>query len=285
MKRALLLCLIAAVGYGFGAVFQARGARMASNQGRSGVLKTTTQPLFLVGIFLDICSWVISRFALHTLPLFAVQTILAGSLAITVVLARIMLGTELRRSDRTAVGLTMIGLVLVGISAGEDTAKGLSQSLRLGVLLGVPTIAVAGLALIRLGRSIPLALLAGASFTGSAMAARTVSFKYIKVHGILTTPLVWAVVLYAAMALGLHAVALMKGSVGPVTAAMWATEVLVATIVGAALLDDHMRPGWQIPAIVGIALTVIATVILARSPAQELEQRLPARPVRTGAET
>ena len=48
---------------------------------------------------------------------------------------------------------------------------------------------------------------------------------------------------------------------------------IVATVIGAALLGDHMRPGWTIPAIIGIAITLGATVVLARSPAQELEHR------------
>jgi len=82
------------------------------------------------------------------------------------------------------------------------------------------------------------------------------------------------VLIYAVLALGMHAVALIRGHVGPVTAAMWATEVLVATIVGAAALGDHMRPGWTIPAILGITMTLLATVVLARSPAQELDHRV-----------
>jgi hypothetical protein len=35
-----------------------------------------------------------------------------------------------------------------------------------------------------------------------------------------------------------------------------------------------VRDGWEIPATIGIGLTLGATVVLARSPAQELEHRL-----------
>lgn len=273
MKRALALCLIAAVGYGLAAVLQAQGARHAGAKGRTGLVRTAKQPLFLCGVVLDVFSWVISRFALHTLPLFAVQTILAGSLAITVLLARVMLKSELRRTDQVAVALTIAGLIIVGISAGEDTAHGLTRGLRVGVLLGVPAVALVGLATIKLAKPIALSVLAGAAFTGSALAARTVSVADISVNGVLTEPLLWAVLLYAVMALVFHAVALMQGTVGAVTSAMWATEVVVATVIGALLLDDHMRPGWQIPAIIGIGMTLVATVILARSPAQDLEHR------------
>src|SRR5215204_4886293 len=92
MKTALLLCVIAAVGYGVGAVLQAVGARHAAAKGCSGsdgLVTMVIQPIFLLGLLVDFASWLISRFALHTLPLFAVQTILAGSLAVTVLLARV----------------------------------------------------------------------------------------------------------------------------------------------------------------------------------------------------
>ena len=273
MKTALALCLIAAVGYGCGAVMQALGARRAAALGETGIASMARQPVFLLGMLVDFASWVISRFALHTLPLFAVQTILAGSLAITVVLARWVLGTELRGPDRLAIVATMIGLVLVGVSAGEEPSKEITHLLKLCILFGIPALIVLGSAAIKLKKSVVLAVLSGAAFTGSALAARAVHIKDQSITGILSEPLLWAVVAYAMLALGLHAYALMHGNVGPVTAAMWATEVLVATIVGALLLGDHMRPGWTIPAILGIALTLGATIVLARSPAQELEHR------------
>jgi drug/metabolite transporter (DMT)-like permease len=273
MKTALAFCLIAAVGYGVGAVLQALGARHASDAGKHGVAAMVRQPMFLLGLLADLASWVISRFALHTLPLFAVQTILAGSLAITVLLANVVLGTQLRRPDQFAIAATMLGLVIVGVSAGEDEARGISHLLKVCILLGIPATIIVGVILLKMSKSVMLAILAGGAFTGSALAARAVHIRDESVSGILSEPLLWAVLVYAVLALGLHAVALMRGSVGPVTAAMWATEVLVATVIGALALGDHMRDGWQIPASLGIAMTLTATVILARSPAQELDHR------------
>ena len=276
MKTALLLCVIAAVGYGVGAVLQAVGARQAAAKGCSGsdgLVTMVIQPIFLLGLLVDFASWLISRFALHTLPLFAVQTILAGSLAVTVLLARVVLGTQLRRADQWAIAATMLGLVLVGVSAGADEAKEVSHLLKVVILLGIPATVIVGLALIKLSKSIMLAILAGGAFTASALSARAVHFKDESISGILSEPLLWSVLIYALLALGLHAAALQRGQVGPVTAAMWATEVVVATVVGAAALGDHMREGWQIPAIVGIGLTLGATVVLARAPGQDLDHR------------
>ncbi|MCU1392244.1 MAG: hypothetical protein JWM34_672 [Ilumatobacteraceae bacterium] len=288
MKMALVLCLIASLGYGVGAVLQAVGARRAAaaqaldDHGDSpddsivdsgGIISMARQPVFLLGLLADFLSWLISRFALHTLPLFAVQTILAGSLAVTVLLAGAVLGAKLGRVEKLAVTATMIGLVIVGVSAGEDPATDITHRLKVGIMLGIPAVIVLGLMALKLQKSVVLAVLSGASFTGSALAARSVHIQDETFVGIVTEPLIWAVLIYAVLALGLHAVALMRGSVGPVTAAMWATEVLVATVIGAAALGDHMRPGWVVPAICGITITLVATIVLARSPAQDLEHR------------
>jgi len=232
------------------------------------------QPMFLLGLLADFGSWVISRFALHTLPLFAVQTILAGSLAVTVVLAGIVLGAELRKPDRWAIVATVAGLIIVGVSAGSDEARDVTHLLKLCILAGIPLIVVAAFFAIKMNKAVILAVLAGAAFTSSALAARTIRVNGESIGAILTEPMLWAMLIYAVLALAIHAGALMRGAVGPVTAAMWATEVLVAVVVGAVALDDHMRPGWALPATLGIALTLAATVVLARSPAQDLEHRI-----------
>lgn len=278
MKTALAFCLIAALGYGVGAVLQAVGARRANARGADGIVSMAKQPVFLLGLLADFLSWLISRFALHTLPLFAVQTILAGSLAVTVLLAGVVLGTHLGRAEKAAVVMTMVGLVIVGVSAGEEQAKDITHLLKVCTMLGIPAVIVLGLMAVKLRKSVLLAILSGASFTGSALAARSVHINGQGIVGIVTEPLMWAVLIYAVLALGLHAVALMRGSVGPVTAAMWSTEVLVATVIGAVALGDHMRPGWTLPAIGGIGLTLAATIVLARSPAQDLEHRNLANP-------
>jgi hypothetical protein len=274
MKTALVFCLVAALGYGVGAVLQALGARHAAAGDNMGVKAMVKQPMFLLGLLADFGSWVISRFALHTLPLFAVQTILAGSLAVTVVLAGIVLGAELRKPDRWAIVATVAGLIIVGVSAGSDEARDVTHLLKLCILAGIPAIIVAAFFAIKMNKAVVLAVLAGIAFTSSALAARTIRVRGQSIGAIFTEPMLWAMLIYAVIALAIHAGALIRGEVGPVTAAMWATEVLVAVVIGAVALDDHMRPGWALPATFGIALTLAATVVLARSPAQDLEHRV-----------
>ena len=173
MSSALALAVLASVGYGIGAVLQAVGAMRSTVRGRVGIAAFAREPVFALGLLADIASWAISRVALRTMPLFAVQTVLAGSVAITVVLARVVLGVRLRRRDRWAIAASMFGLVIVGISAGKAHAKPTSHLLTVCILLGIPALMLIAAVVARIGKSVILAILAGLSFTGSALAARS----------------------------------------------------------------------------------------------------------------
>ncbi len=268
---ALVLSFIAAVGYGGGAVLQAAGVRRANAKGSEGLVGLVQQPLFLIGLLADFGSWLVSRFALHSLPLFVVQSILAGSLAVTVLLARLVLGVALRTPERLAIAATVVGIAIVGVSAGDGPAQDITQVLKISILLGIPAIGALGFIAVRMKKSVLLAVLAGTGFTGSALAARAVRIDDVSIVGVLTEPLLWAVLVYAILALAMHAIALINGTVGAVTATMWSTEVLIAAVIGFVALGDHVRPHFLVPALFGIALMLAATIVMSRSPAQDLE--------------
>jgi hypothetical protein len=65
-----------------------------------------------------------------------------------------------------------------------------------------------------------------------------------------------------------YAHALEHGDVGPVTAALWVTEIVVPAIAGVALLADRARPGWGPVVLIASTVAVTATTVLATSPAQ-----------------
>ena len=60
------------------ALWEARGSRLA-RYGRAVWL----QPWFLAGLVADVLAWVLTVVALRFLPVFAVQAILAGAIALT----------------------------------------------------------------------------------------------------------------------------------------------------------------------------------------------------------
>jgi hypothetical protein len=58
------------------------------------------QPRYLGGLGVDALGWVCTVVALRQLPVFAVQAVLGGSIALTAVLARMVYGSALRTVDR-----------------------------------------------------------------------------------------------------------------------------------------------------------------------------------------
>ena len=122
---AAIMLVIAVGAYGAGAVAQAVGARQAEAHpdGSRGLFAILSHPASLLGLVFDLVAWVLSRLALHTLPLFTVNTVLAGSLAVTVLLSHRFLETALHRRELWAIGATVLGLVLVGLAADSSVAS------------------------------------------------------------------------------------------------------------------------------------------------------------------
>lgn len=273
VASAFVALALAVVSYGVGTVLQAMGARRSAKtyngeRRQSSLIVVLTHPLTLCGLALDALGWGMSRFALHTLPVFAVQTMLAGSLAVTVLAARVAFGSRLRRETQAAIVLAMVGLVLVGISAEGETTKAPGGALVLALGLGIPAMVVVAWVWTR--RSpVAAGALAGAAFGASALCARAIG-EIDGVVDLLASPLVWMMLVYAALGVERFTRALEHGSVSAVTAAMWVAEIVPAAAVGAVWLGDHPRPGWWPVAIGGMALTILATLRLARDEEETL---------------
>ncbi|WP_327009962.1 hypothetical protein OHA72_23640 [Dactylosporangium sp. NBC_01737] len=115
---ALALATAGAVGYGIASVLQAAGAQQGE-----GMLRTLRAPAYLGGVTLDLLAWLASLAALRTLPVYQVQAVLAGSLAVTVVVARFALAARLRTVDVAAVAVTVAALALLAAAAGRRTRR------------------------------------------------------------------------------------------------------------------------------------------------------------------
>ncbi|TQS45208.1 hypothetical protein [Cryptosporangium phraense] len=263
---ALVLAIAAAVAYGAGSLLQAVGARRA----RSTVL-VWREPAYLAGLGLDGVAWLLSLVALRTLPIYLVQTVLAGSLAVTALGARAFLGTVLRRADGGAIAVTVVGLALLAGASGTQTEGGFSTAVSVVVAASAVALAAAGWWTARRARAgrewavVGCAVVAGAAFGGAAIA----------VHGITVggswpaEPAVWALVVFGVTGALLYAAALEHGNVARVTAVLWTVEVVVPSSVGFAWLGDTVRSGWIPAAVAGFALAIAAALVLAGSPAQE----------------
>lgn len=264
-----LLAALAATGANSGAaLLQAMGARRASRPATA-----VLHPVYLLGLTLDIGGWVLTVVALRFMPIVAVQAIVAGQVGITVVASHWVFDTPLRRVDILAAGANVLGLALLVASASTGDAEvhastggvvALWATLVVLATVGVTTA-------LRTRRAMIMAFLAGLAFGGTAVAVRLVDldgpFGAI-VRQVLTDPVVWALLGYAALGLGLYTVALARGAVGPVVGVLAVTETLAPGLLGLVALGDGVRPGWVPAFLVGLVLALGGVIVLARSPAQ-----------------
>jgi drug/metabolite transporter (DMT)-like permease len=266
--------LVAAVAYGLASVLQAVGARRAETAAAPGAGAEAgglaRQPAYLVGVVLDGAAWLVSLVALRTLPLFAVQALLAGSLAVTAVLGTRVLGVRLGRSGAVAVLLAVVGLALVAAGARpgrpQPAPPGTAEwCLAVAVALAVLAVVPAGWGRRWLtGRTgaLVLSTAAGAAYSVAALCARLV--EPASVLGLLAEPATWAVVVSGVAGTLLYGRSLAGDGVVVATAALWVVEVVVGGAAGLVLLGDGVRAGWAVPVVVGVVLSLAACVQLAR---------------------
>ena len=110
-----------------------RGGLGAAGRGRRAAAGLRS-PLYLGGLGCDGVAWLLSLLALRRLPTFAVQSLLAGSLALTVLLARVFLGVAAARAgDTAAVLLLVAALAVVGGSGTEQPSPATGSAVDVGL--------------------------------------------------------------------------------------------------------------------------------------------------------
>jgi hypothetical protein len=234
-----------------------------------------TQPRYIGGLAVDGLGWVFTVVALRQLPVFAVQAVLGGSIALTAILARMFYGSALRTVDRIAIVACVLGLVLVAGSAGAGPPPAVSATTDAVLSTAAVGLAVAAVWLWRRGRAWPLAVVAGLAFGATSLAVRAVHVQAGGVVELLTQAGPYLVVGFCAVGISSYSRALTLGSLAQVTAVFLVTEVIVPGLVGIALLGDSVRAGWWGPMAVGLLLAVGGVAVLAGSPAHR-----PSRPSR-----
>jgi drug/metabolite transporter (DMT)-like permease len=260
---ALLIAVAAMVGNTIAALWEARGSRLA-RYGRP----VWQQPWFLAGLFADVVAWVLTVVALRYLPVFAVQSILAGAIALTTLSDHGWNPWNLAWRDRGAVVAVLAGLVLVAAAAEPDRPEALPPAATPALLVAFVLILVATPFVWRTGRPMLLALLAGLGFGGTALAVRALHpgpLRWDTIGDLLLDPLVYGVVVMGVLGVLAFAKALQNGPVGPATAVLSVTEVVVPGVVGIALLGDRIRDGWAGAALIGVVVALAGVIALTRT--------------------
>ncbi len=268
MILAWAAALVGTAGYGTGSVLQGVGAARATGP---AVLR---QPAYVAGLACDGVAWLASLVALRELPLFVVQSLLAGSVVVTVVLARLFLGTRLRVRDVAAVVVMVAALAGLSVAFLPRTAT-VASGLTAGTLAALAVVVLLTGAAYPRGGSTVLAALAGTAFAGAAVAARALDLA-AGPAALPGQPLAWAVLAYGAVGTLAYARSLERGPVGPATAVLWSVETVLAGLVGVLALGDAVRPGWAGVALLGVLVTVLGCVVLATGPAERALEPDPA---------
>ncbi|HEY6786742.1 MAG TPA: hypothetical protein VI365_05475 [Trebonia sp.] len=273
MVTSLVAGVVAALLYGIATVMQAVAVREASTRELgvgSGVdpgllVRMLSQWRFVASICLDALGFVAQLVALQRLPLFAVQAMVAANLAVTAVLASILIGVVLSWREWLAVSGVVAGVGLLGSSAGAEGATQAGAVFKLALIVAIAGLALLGLVAARLrdpARTLLLGTVAGLGYGVLGIAARVLSgFAPLT---LLRDPAAYAVVAAGIVSFVFYATALEGGSVTVATAAIVLAETLPPAVVGVIFLGDKTRPGLQPAAAVGFLLAVASAVMLAR---------------------
>lgn len=269
VSLALACAFLTALSYGIGSVMQAvaaRRAEMRPNLDPMLLVRLVGDPTYVSSLVLDLFGFVASVIALRTLPLFMVQSAVAGSVGVTAIIASVAFGVRLERYERGALIGLLAGFALLAVSArpGHATEPGAdSHWLLVG---GAALVMVLGAWSARLDdrkAGIGLALGAGLSFAGTGIAARELDVPHIAWH-LVTDPVALALLAYAVLGVLLFATALQRTSVTAVAALVFLVETIVPSTIGLVFLGDRARPHLAAVAVAGFVVTIGASILLAR---------------------
>jgi drug/metabolite transporter (DMT)-like permease len=273
----LVAALVAAVCYGLGAVMQAIAVRASSRRpalaeaGGAGrvdpglVVRMLREWPFIVSIVVDLTGFVGQLIALRRLPLFEVQVIIASNLAVTALFAAWLMHTVLTWREWTAVGAIVVGVGLLGSSAGAEGAATVGVDFHLALMAALAAIAIAGVAAARLPspiRTPVLGAIAGLGYGVLAVCARIL--PGFTPHQLVRSPAAYTLAAAGIVSFMLYASALESGSVTVATAAVILAETVPPAVVGVMLLGDSTRPGMTELAVAGFILALMAAIALAR---------------------
>ena len=276
MLASLIAALVAAVFYGIASVMQSIAAHEASNRkpqdaDAGGVdpgllMRMLRQWRFVVSLCLDALGFVAQLIALQRLPLFAVQAIVAANLAVTAVVASMVIKVRLSWREWLAVTGVVAGVGLLGSSAGPEGADQAGVVFKLALIVTIAALGLIGLAAARLlrapARTLALGLVAGFGYGVIGIAARVLNgFEPLT---LLRDPAAYAVAAAGIVSFVFYATALEGGSVTVATAAVVLAETLPPAVIGVVFLGDRTRPGLEPAAIAGFLLAVASAVMLAR---------------------
>lgn len=263
MTVGVLWVALGALLFGAGTLMQAHalGTRRAAGV---PVLRAVRHPLFLLGALAEGGGALAHVVALQSVPMAVAQASVCGSLAVTALGARLVLGTRIGARGVVAVGVLTVALVALAAVSGEsgtltDTGP---ATVALATATAVLALGVTGLpTLSPRRRSAVAAALSGLGFAACSIATRLLDTT--TALGLLTDPAL--LVLAAAGTVGAltWTVALRHGSATTVTAVVVVCEVVPPSLLGP-WLGDTVGTTFAVVAPVALLVASVAAATLAR---------------------
>ncbi|APU41796.1 hypothetical protein BSL84_20525 [Streptomyces sp. TN58] len=263
----MICALGAAVCFGTASVLQAVATRAVEPGSGSGVdaalfLRAARQWRYVLGLGLDAAGFVLQIIALRHVPIYVVGAALAASLAVTAVVASRLMAVRLSTAEWCAVGVVCAGLLMLGLSAGEEGTGTGSLALKLGLLAVAALVLLAGAVAGGLPDG-PRALVLGLG-SGTGFGVVEVSVRLIDSPWDFANPALYALLLGGAAGFLLLTSALARGSVTVATAGLVLGETVGPAVVGVVWLGDRTREGLTWLAVTGFAVAVAGSLALSR---------------------
>lgn len=220
---------------------------------------------YIGGITLDILGWLFTLYAVHYLPLFLVEAVIAANIAVTALIEKFFRHQIIRFRSYLAISIIILGLVLVAVASSPEKAKPISNILRLLIILTPIPIGIGGYILAQsksYRSSIGLAILGGLAFGGTSVVGRIFNFSHPLWHTIYS-PLVLALVACGGLGILLFSTALQRAQATIMNATMTASQTLIPAAVGIAFLGDDAHKGMWYLVVLGGTLTLGGVAFLA----------------------
>jgi drug/metabolite transporter (DMT)-like permease len=279
MWASLVAALVSAFCYGVASVMQAiavRSASLRSARIRDGdpaaarvdpglLVRLMGQWRFVASLGIDLVGFVAQLVALRRLPLFAVQAVIASNVAVTAVFAAWLMRIRLSGREWLAVAGVVVGVGLLGSSAGAQGATTVGPGFQIGLMVAVAGVAVVGMAAARLpgwARTPALGATAGLGYAVLAVSARIL--PGFSPGQLVRSPAAYTLAAAGIVSFLMYASALEGGSVTVATAAVVLAETVPPAVVGVVFLGDTTRHGLTGLGVAGFVLAVASAVALAR---------------------
>lgn len=263
---------LSAVVYAIGIVAQTVAARRTEIRDRVdlGLLaRLATDRIYLVGFASQVAGFVLTFLARATLPLYLVQAGASSAVGLAAVIGLTVLGWRVRAAEIGVLVVIAAGLLLLVGAAEPSPGRDLPTAMAVGlvaILVLTALLAVPAARLPRARGAVAMGVLAGVAFAVLAVASRPIASGPLL--ELAFEPLAWLMVVSALVGQTLLAAALQRGTTTATAAPMDATTVVLASVVGLAVLGDQVVAGrlwWVVAGLVLVVGGVLAMAVVSRA--------------------